>query len=151
MDRPTLTTTAGAPIVDNQNAAIAIRIVRPAGFDPGTAQTPGSMRVAAIAPRLGIQSVLWGGFFGAKPGARTGIHDHGEQRSIAYVLSGIREVRRGARGEHAARATAGDFIHVPSFLPHTGINPSDLESFHRVVVRSTSTPIVVNLPDHTWL
>ena len=94
-----------------------VRIVSPGAFDPGTAQTPGSVRLAAVAPQLGIQSALWGGLFEVKPGARTGIHHHGEQQTIAYVLSGICEVRWGARGEYAARAKAGDFIHVPAFLP----------------------------------
>ena len=127
-----------------------ICIVSPAAFDSGTAQTPGSVRLAAVAPQLGIQSALWGGLFEVEPGARTGIHHHGEQQTIAYVLSGICEVRWGARGEYTARAQAGDFIHVPAFLPHMEINPSNSEPFHWVVVRSTSTPIVVNLPDDTW-
>jgi uncharacterized RmlC-like cupin family protein len=144
------TTSAGAPIVDNQNAVTAIRIVSSAEFDAGTAQTPGSVRLAAIAPQSGIQSVLWGGLFEVKPAARTGIHHHGEQETIAYVLSGVCEVRWGARGEYSARAKAGDFIHVPAFLLHMEVNPSDSESFYWVVVRSTSTPIVVNLPDYTW-
>ena len=127
-----------------------IRIVGPAGFDRGTAQTSGSVRLAAVAPQLGVQSALWAGLFAVDPGARTGIHHHGEQQTIAYVLSGVCEVRWGARGEYAALAKAGDFIHVPAFLPHMEINPSDSEPFHWVVVRSTSTPIVVNLPEHTW-
>src|SRR5689334_18213316 len=127
-----------------------IRIVGPTEFDVGTAQTTGSVRLATIAPQLGIQSALWGGLFEVQPKQRTGIHHHGEQQTIAFVLSGICEVRWGARGEHAARAKAGDFIHVPAFLPHMEINPSDSEPFRWVVVRSTSTPIVVNLPDHTW-
>jgi uncharacterized RmlC-like cupin family protein len=143
-----LTTNGGAPIADNQNTAI--RIVSSAEFDAGTAQTPGCVRLAAIAPQLGIQSVLWGGLFEVKPAARTGIHHHGEQETIAYVLSGICEVRWGARGEFSVSATAGDFIYVPAFLLHMEINSSDSESFYWVVVRSTSTPIVVNLPDHTW-
>jgi uncharacterized RmlC-like cupin family protein len=138
------------PFMDMVHEYPPIRIVSPAGFDPGTAQTPGSVRLAAVAPQLGIQSVLWGGLFEVKPGARTGIHHHGEQQTIAYVLSGICEVRWGARGEYTARAKAGDFIHVPAFLPHMEINPSDSEPFHWVVVRSTPTPIVVNLPDDTW-
>src|SRR5712664_4828746 len=128
----------------------AIHIVSPAEFDRGTAQTPGSERRAAIAPALGIASAIWGGLFEVKPGARTGIHHHGEQQTIAYVLSGICEVRWGARGEYTASAKAGDFVHVPAFLPHMEINRSDTESFRWVVVRSTSTPIVVNLPDDTW-
>jgi uncharacterized RmlC-like cupin family protein len=128
----------------------AIHIVSPAQFDLGTAQTSGSERRAAIAPELDIESAIWGGLFEVEPGARTGIHHHGEQQTIAYVLSGICEIRWGARGEFAARATAGDFIHVPAFLPHMEINPSKLEPFRWVVVRSTTTPIVVNLPADTW-
>jgi uncharacterized RmlC-like cupin family protein len=128
----------------------SIHIVSPAQFDQGTAQTSGSERRAAIAPELDIDSAVWGGLFEVEPGARTGIHHHGEQQTIAYVLSGVCEIRWGARGEFVARATAGDFIHVPAFLPHMEINPSKLEPFRWVVVRSTATPIVVNLPDDTW-
>jgi len=128
----------------------AIHIVSPAQFDLATAQTSGSERRAAIAPELDIESTIWGGLFEVEPGARTGIHHHGEQQTIAYVLSGVCEIRWGARGEFAARATAGDFIHVPACLPHMEINPSKLEPFRWVVVRSTATPIVVNLPDDTW-
>ena len=128
----------------------SIRIVSPAEFDAGTAQTPGSLRLAAVAPQLGIDSSLWGGLFEVKPGARTGIHHHGEQQTITYVLAGICEVRWGAKGEYVARAKAGDFIHVPAFLLHMESNPSDSEPFHWVVVRSTAMPIVVNFPDNTW-
>jgi uncharacterized RmlC-like cupin family protein len=128
----------------------AIRIVHPSQFDKGTLQTPGSEREAAIAPQLGIQSMMWGGLFEVKPGARTGIHHHGVQQTIAYVLSGVCEVRWGLNGEFAASAEAGDFIHVPAFLLHMEINPSSSRSFRWVVVRSTSTPIVVNLPEDTW-
>jgi uncharacterized RmlC-like cupin family protein len=127
-----------------------IRIVSPAGFDSGTAQTPGSLRLAAVAPQLGVESAMWGGLFEVQPGARTGIHHHGEQQTIAYVLSGLCEVRWDQRGEHAARAKAGDFIHVPAFLLHMEINPSRSEPFRWVVVRSTATPIVVNFPVETW-
>ena len=124
------------------SSSAAIHIISPADFDRGTAQTPGSERRAAIAPALGIPSAIWGGIFEVAPGSRTGIHHHGEQETIAYVLSGI--------CESAACATAGDFIHVPAFLPHMEINPSRLEPFRWVVVRSTATPIVVNLPDDSW-
>jgi uncharacterized RmlC-like cupin family protein len=127
-----------------------IRVISPAEFDHGTAQTPGSQRMAAIAPQLGIDSALWGGLFEVAPGACTGIHHHGEQQTIAYVLSGVCEVRWGAKGEFGKTARAGDFVHVPAFLPHMEINPSDSEPFRWVVVRSTATPIVVNLPDDTW-
>jgi uncharacterized RmlC-like cupin family protein len=127
-----------------------IHIVGPAEFDLGTAQTSGSERREAIGPALGIASAIWGGLFEVEPGVRTGIHHHGEQQTIAYVLSGVCEIRWGARGEFAAYAKAGDFIHVPAFLLHMELNSSKLEPFRWVVVRSTPTPIVVNVPDDTW-
>ena len=126
-----------------------IRVVGPAAFVGDTAQTPGSERLAAIAPGR-VDSVLWGGLFVVQPGARTGIHHHGVQQTVAYVLQGVCEVRWGAHGEYAATAKAGDFIHVPAYLLHMEINPSETEPFVWVVVRSTATPIVVNLPDDTW-
>lgn len=127
-----------------------VSIVSPACFDRGTAQTSGSERLAAIAPEVGVDSSLWGGLFTVEPGARTGIHHHGEQQTIAYVLTGVCEVRWGANGENVATAKAGDFIHVPAFLPHMEVNPSRSQAFQWVVIRSTATPIVVNLPDDTW-
>src|SRR6202162_346863 len=132
------------------STSATIHIISPAQFDFGTAQTPGSERRAAIAPALGIASAIWGGLFEVAPGSRTGIHHHGEQDTIAYVLSGTCEIRWGIKGESAARAKAGDFIHVPAFLLHMEINPSKLEPFRWVVVRSTATPIVVNFSDDTW-
>src|ERR1700737_3595348 len=132
------------------SSSAAVHIVGPAEFDPGTAQTPGSERRAAIAPARGIASAIWGGLFEVEPGSRTGIHHHGEQETIAYVLSGICEIRWGEEGEFVAGAKAGDFIHAPAFLPTWEINPSELEPFRWVVVRSTATPIVINLPDGTW-
>jgi len=128
----------------------AVHIVSEDRFDPGAAQTPGSQRLAAIGPSLDIASAIWGGLFEVEPGARTGIHHHGEQETIAFVLSGLCEIRWGDKGELRGSARAGDFIHVPAFVPHMEINPSRLLSFRWAVVRSTPTPIVVNLPDSFW-
>lgn len=127
-----------------------IRIVTPDHFDRGTAQTPGAERRAAIAADRGVATGLWGGIFIVEPGAKTGIHHHGEQETIAYVLEGDCLVRWGERGEFSATAHAGDFIHVPARLPHMEINASRDGRFVWVVVRSTATPIVVNLPDDYW-
>jgi uncharacterized RmlC-like cupin family protein len=128
----------------------AIRVVRPEQMDSATAQTPGSRRFAAIHPRIGIEPPMWGGLFLVEPGARTAIHHHGEQHTIAYVLSGSSYVRWGERGESNALLHAGDFLFVPAFLPHQEMNPSSDEPFQWIVVRSTSEPIVVNLPDDFW-
>jgi uncharacterized RmlC-like cupin family protein len=129
---------------------LPVTIASPTQFDSGTAQTPGSRREAALAPSLGVETGLWSGVFTVEPGAKTGIHHHGEQETIAYVLEGECDIRWGEDGEFTARAKRGDFIHVPPFLPHMEINGSDERAFKWVVVRSTGTPIVVNLPNTYW-
>ena len=132
------------------SAQSGISIVTPRAFDPGTSQTPGSERLAAISAGHGIASPMWGGLFVVAAGSRTAIHHRGEQDTIAYVLAGTCLVRWGKRGESSAEARCGDFLHVPAWLPHMEINPSSTEPFRWVVVRSTPVPIVVNLPDTYW-
>ncbi len=106
--------------------------------------------MAAIYPSAGIDSPMWGGTFLVEPGARTGIHHHGEQHTIAFILSGTSYIRWGDRGEFNATARAGDFLFIPAWLPHQEINPSNDIPFRWVVVRSTTEPIVVNLRDDFW-
>ena len=127
-----------------------LSVIRPEAFDKATAQTPGSLRLAAVTRGHGIGSGLWGGLFVVEPGARTGIHHHGEQETVVYVLEGESLVRWGKRGESEALVRAGDFLHVPAWTPHMEINPSAERAFRWVVVRSTPEPIVVNLPDDFW-
>jgi uncharacterized RmlC-like cupin family protein len=128
----------------------SIRVVRPEQFSAATAQTPGSIRTAAIYPGAGIVSPMWGGLFLVEPRARTGIHHHGEQHTIAHVQTGTCEIRWGDRDEFEVTAHAGDFIFVPAWLPHQEINPSRDIPFQWIVVRSTPEPIVVNLRDDFW-
>jgi uncharacterized RmlC-like cupin family protein len=128
----------------------AIRIVQPEQFSAGTTQTSGSLRLAAVCGELGIHSGLWGGIFVVEPSARTGIHHHGSQETVVYVLEGESLVQWGEHGEYAATARAGDFLHVPAWLVHREINPSQDVPFRWVVIRSSSEPIVVNLPDDVW-
>jgi uncharacterized RmlC-like cupin family protein len=127
-----------------------ISVIRPDQFSEGTMQTPGSQRRAAISAELGIHSALWGGTFLVEPGAQTGIHHHGMQDTVAYVLEGESYVQWGDRGEHSITAHAGDFLHVPAWLVHREINQSKDTPFRWIVIRSTPEPIVVNLPDDTW-
>lgn len=128
----------------------SIRVVRPEQFDSATDQTAGSQRFAAIHAGADIESPIWGGLFLVEPGASTGIHHHGEQHTIAYVLSGSSYVRWGEHGEFNATVQTGDFLYVPARLPHQEVNPSIDVPFQWIVVRSTSKPIVVNLPDDFW-
>ena len=128
----------------------SIRVVHPEDQSAGTAQTVGSQRKAAIPGALGVASGMWAGTFLVEAGAKTGIHHHGAQETVVYVLAGEALVRWGERGEQSATVRVGDFVHVPAWVAHQEINPSATEAFRWVVVRSTPEPIVVNLPDAVW-
>ena len=127
-----------------------VSVVQPAEFNAATAQTPGSLRLSGISAMHGIASSLWAGTFTVEPKAKTGIHHHGQQETVVYVLEGEACVLYGASATTAVTARAGDFLHVPALLPHQEINPSATQPFRWVVVRSTPEPIVVNLPDTFW-
>jgi uncharacterized RmlC-like cupin family protein len=138
------------PLLSQIGSHSTISVVHPAELSAETQQTSGSLRMSAIAAMHGIVSALWAGVFVVEPSGKTGIHHHGEQDTVIYVLEGEALVRWGDFGEHSATVRAGDFLHVPSWLPHQEINPSTEHPFRWVVVRSTSEPIVVNLPDDLW-
>jgi uncharacterized RmlC-like cupin family protein len=121
----------------------SIRIVGPAQFELETAPTPGSERFGSLGPDRASLFIV-------EPGARTVIHHHREQETLAYVLGGESYLRWGERGEFNAVARQGDFIHVPAWLPHMEINQSQHRPFEWVVVRSEGMPTVVNLPDDFW-
>ena len=106
--------------------------------------------MSAITAMHGSVSSLWAGLFVVEPSAKTGIHHHGEQDTVVYVLEGEACVRWGNFGEHSVTVRANDFLHVPNWLPHQELNPSRRNPFRWVVVRSTPEPIVVNLPDDFW-
>ena len=134
----------------NKSGSLSVSVVHPNQFNQETSQTPGSLRLAAVSPGLGIHSGLWGGTFLVEPGAQTGIHHHGSQETVAYVLDGESYVQWGERGEHSVVARAGDFLHIPAWLVHREINRSKDVAFRWVVIRSSSEPIVVNLPEDIW-
>jgi len=134
----------------NQDRKLSVSVVHPERFSKGTLQTPGSLRLAAVSADLGIQAGLWGGTFLVEPGAQTGIHHHGSQETVAYVLEGESFLQWGERGEFSQTARAGDFLHIPAWLVHREINRSKETVFRWVVIRSSSEPIVVNLPEDSW-
>lgn len=134
----------------SEKVAGSIRVVRPEEQSAGTAQTAGSQRLAAISGTLGVAAGMWAGTFRVEPGSKTGIHHHGAQETVVYVLEGEALVKWGERGEQTATVRPGDFLHVPAWVIHQEINPSATEVFRWVVVRSTPEPVVVNLPDSVW-
>jgi uncharacterized RmlC-like cupin family protein len=115
----------------------SLRVVHASELSAETLQTPGSLRMSAIAATEGVISSMWAGIFVVEASAKTAIHHHGEQETIVYVLEGEALVRWGGRGEYSTTVRAGDFLHVPNWLPHQELNPSQQEPF-RLVRRSQS-------------
>jgi uncharacterized RmlC-like cupin family protein len=70
-----------------------ISVVRPAELSSETQQTSGSLRISDIEAKHGIISSLWAGIFVVEPLGKTGIHHHGEQDTVIYVLEGEGSVR----------------------------------------------------------
>lgn len=95
------------------DAQSGISIVTPQAFDLGTSQTPGSVRLAVISACQGIACPMWGSVLVVAPGATTGIHHHGEQDAIAYVLAGTCVVRWGEPGEFADNDASRRFPACP--------------------------------------
>jgi uncharacterized RmlC-like cupin family protein len=114
-------------------------------LDPGTAQTPGMSREAAINnARAGAQKI-WAGTVKIEPNAKTGAHHHGELESVIYIVAGRARMRWGEHLEYVAEAGPGDFIFVPPFVPHQEINASTDAPLSCVVVRSGQEAVVINL------
>jgi uncharacterized RmlC-like cupin family protein len=118
-------------------------------FRQADCATRGSERQAAVAPQLGIESTLWG-LVEVMHGAGAGIPRHNEQQTSHTSWQASAKSDRTRMANSAASAKADDFDRVPTFLPHMQINPSISHSFRWVVVGSTATPIVVNLPGDAW-
>jgi len=122
-----------------------VKVIPGSQLDLNTAQTPGMLRAAAINNARTGASKLWAGTVTIEPNAKTGAHHHGELESVIYVVSGRARMRWGVNLEFTAEAGPGDFIYVPSYVPHQEINASRDEILSCVLVRSGQEPIVVNL------
>jgi uncharacterized RmlC-like cupin family protein len=122
-----------------------VRIIKPHERDTGTAQTPGMTRVAGVAAGTCGSTGIWMGQFTNEPGFRSGAHHHGDVESAIYVVSGSLRLRWGDHLEHAAEASAGDYIFVPARLIHQEINTSSSEGVVAILARGGQENVVVNV------
>ncbi len=67
---------------------MSLRLIRAGSLSPGTAQTSGMVRTAAISGNLVGAQALWMGRTVVLPGASSGDHHHGESETGIYVVSG---------------------------------------------------------------
>lgn len=58
------------------------------------------------------------------PGAEAKPHYHEAHETAIYMLEGTAEFRHGHKLEHVDRVEAGDFIYIPSGVPHQPYNPT---------------------------
>lgn len=123
----------------------AVRVVKPHQLDDNTPQTTGMRRLAAISQSLAGSESLWAGVMLAEPNTASSVHHHGPLETVVYVVSGVSKVRWGNRLEHEADLEAGDFVLIPSYMPHQELNPSPDKPTQWVVVRSGPEPVVVSL------
>jgi uncharacterized RmlC-like cupin family protein len=98
-----------------------LRIVRAGHLDTNTPQTAGMTRAGAIShAKVGAQK-LWAGTVVVQPDAKTGPHHHGEVATAIYVVKGRARFGWGERLEFVDEAGPGDFVYVPPYVPHSGM------------------------------
>ena len=127
----------------------SLRLIPAGSLSPGTAQTSGMIRTAAISGDLTGAQSLWMGRTVVLPGTSSGDHHHGQSETGIYVVSGhpvfvFRDPQSGSLVR--LETSAGDYIWVPPHVPHREENPSPDTEAVVVIARSTQEAIVVNVP-----
>jgi len=82
------------------------------------------------------------------PGARARAHQHDEHESAAYVVEGEMVLWFGEQLEEKVVARPGDFVYIPTGVPHLVMNASDTEPAVAVLARTDSNEqeVVTELP-----
>ncbi len=70
------------------------------------------------------------------PGARARAHQHDEHESAAYVIEGEMVMWFGEQLDQKLVARRGDFIYIPSGVPHLVMNGSDSAAAVAVLART---------------
>jgi uncharacterized RmlC-like cupin family protein len=125
----------------------SVRVARRDQLSDDTAQTAGLLRRVAFDSSNPDANVLSAFLSTVLPGAATGVHHHGDQETILYVVEGIARYRWGEHLEHVVEAGPGDFVFIPAHTVHQEINASADSPTVWAVTRSGTDPIVVNLPE----
>jgi uncharacterized RmlC-like cupin family protein len=122
-------------------------LIKPHQRSANTAQTPGMVRQAGIAPELCGNGGLWMGFVSTPAATASGAHHHGDAESGIYIVRGSIRFFYGSKLERLLVAEEGDFIYVPPMAVHVEENLSPDEPVEFIVSRNSTTMLVVNVPD----
>ena len=96
----------------------------------GVTYAAGVSRTSAGAHGLSLQVAT------LPPGARSRVHRHDAHESAAYVVDGELILWSGERLEHEAVAGPGDFLYIPSGVPHMVRNGSEIAPALAVLART---------------
>ena len=120
-------------------------LVRAADVTAQTAQSDGALRVAGVHSGMGA-SKIWLGKVSNEPATRSVPHHHADAETAGYVLEGKARIYFGPDYADYYDLEAGDFVHVPAWMPHIECNRSKNA---RLVWLTARTPdnLVVNLDD----
>ncbi|MEY8757853.1 cupin domain-containing protein [Peribacillus frigoritolerans] len=116
-----------------------ISIVRASDLNNLTNQTKNMPRKTAVqAPNL------WIGRVTGEPSKDSGAHHHGEAETAGFIISGTTQILYGENYKTYEELNPGDFLRVPTFLPHIERNVSNVEPVEFLTARNPRN-IVVNL------
>ena len=120
-------------------------LVKPDQRSANTAQAPGMVREAGIAPDVVGNTGLWVGFISAPPGA-SDAHHHGDAESGISVIKGRIRMHFGDDLKKSVDAEAGDFSFVSPNTVHVEENLQD-DAAELIVARNSAAYLVVNVSD----
>ena len=109
---------------------VLVQAGQPAEGRTGVTYAPGISASSAGARGLCLQLAS------LPPAARARAHQHDEHESAAYVIEGEMVMWFGERLDQQLVARPGDFVYIPSGVPHLVMNGSDIEPAVAVLART---------------
>ena len=116
-----------------------ISVVKASDLIDSTDQTKNMPRRTAVQA-----SNLWIGRVTGEAGMDSGTHHHGEAETAGFIISGTTKLLYGEGYEDYEEYNPGDFLRVPTYLPHIERNPSETEPIEFLTARNPRN-IVVNI------
>jgi uncharacterized RmlC-like cupin family protein len=128
------------------SSAIKPIVTRKGSENKRTTQSGGAVRISGVSPQHTPATKIWFGKVSNEPGFRSLPHHHGEAETGGYVLRGKGRIYWGDNYSEFIDMAEGDFVFVPSQMPHVEANMSTNEELVWLTCRSPDN-IVVNLPE----
>jgi uncharacterized RmlC-like cupin family protein len=122
-----------------------IKVTRGKDLTADAAQTAGTVRLLGVGKAVGATRI-WMGRVRNQPGEWSDAHHHGDAETAGLLVAGHARIYYGEGFREYVDLEPGDFVYVPSHLPHIEGNLSETEPMEWVTARSPDN-IIVNLPE----